>query len=93
MMVGEAFRRTLQPFIDGTTAELLRPIYDACSKTVHQGRLHGRETVPGSGFGPLWWHGPEALFGGQVLWALRVATAKLLKWALTTDLPPRQAVT
>lgn len=92
MQVGEAFRRTLDPFTDETTAELLRPIYSARSKTVHQGELHGHETVPGRGFGPPWWHGPETLFGGQALWTLQMTTAKLLKWALTTDLPPRQAL-
>jgi hypothetical protein len=91
--IGEAFRQTLEPFTNETTAELLRPIYNARSRTVHDGRLHGRETLPGLGYGPPWWHGPESVFGEQVLSALRVTTAKLLRWALTTALPPRQTLT
>ena len=82
--VAARFRAALRLVLDESEAERLGSIYNPRSLTVHQGRLHGSETVPGSfGFG---FHNPEQGFLVKVL-QLRRAARELLLLALRGQLP------
>jgi hypothetical protein len=88
--LGRAFKAALRQVVDEDEAKILDSVYAARSKTVHSGRLHGGETIPGVIFGGSWNADPSSDFRWQILWRLQRATGQLLKWALTADLPPRE---
>jgi hypothetical protein len=87
--IASAFRETLRRVTDPETDKILEPVYSARSKTVHAGRFHGGETAPGVIFAPPWGVEPSRDFRWQILWRLQSTTVRLLKWALTNDLPPK----
>jgi hypothetical protein len=82
--VAARFRAALRLVTDEATAEQLGKVYSPRSLTVHQGRLHGAETTPGSyGFT---WSDPAREFE-LGLWAMRKASGDLLRLALRDELP------
>jgi hypothetical protein len=85
-----AFEAALRHVVDEDEMRILDSVYPARSKTVHSGRLHGDETIPGVIFRGTWNADPSRDFRWQILRRLQRATGQLLKWALTTDLPPRK---
>jgi hypothetical protein len=85
--VAGRFRAALKLVLDESEAERLGGAYNPRSLTVHQGRLHGFETVPGSaGFG---FHNPEHGFFVTVR-QMRRAARELLLLALRRQLPSKE---
>jgi hypothetical protein len=83
--VAARFRSTLKLAVDD--AEVLGAAYGPRSRTVHQGKLHGIETTPGSSSMAL--HDPGRDFQWGTVKGMERAAAKLLVLALTGQLPPK----
>jgi hypothetical protein len=86
--ITRSFKAAIGLVCSDEDARLLDAVYGARSRTVHSGRLHGEETVPGAE--SLTWSNNAAQdFRWRTLWRLRRACTALLGKALQGDLPPR----
>ncbi len=84
--VAARFRATLRLVTDEQEAMRLGAAYGPRSLTVHQGRLHGGETMPGVvGFG--WGKDPVREFEWDLLWSMRRVSRDLLRRAVRGELP------
>lgn len=83
-----SFRAAIRLVLPEQDAGILDAVYGARSKTVHAGRLHGDETVPGAL--PLGiFSNSTHDFRWRTLWNLRGAATRLTALALKGELPPR----
>ena len=87
--IARAFRATIREVLDEAEAAQLDTVYKARSKTVHAGRLHGGETLPGVFHVGFWSNRETQDFRWRVLWSLKRAARLVLQRSITADLPTR----
>jgi hypothetical protein len=83
--VAARFRATLRLVATDEEARRLATAYSPRSRTVHQGRLHGGETIPGV-LNFSWGPNPVREFE-RMVWGMRDASRKLLQSAIRGELP------
>lgn len=91
MEIARRFRAALREVLSEGAAASLERMYNSRSRTVHDGRLHGRETTPGYwGFSVF----PDDVSGTFSWEVMHLATAArlLLLRALTGGLPPQRVL-
>ncbi|UOX90651.1 hypothetical protein MUY14_08505 [Amycolatopsis sp. FBCC-B4732] len=93
LRLGAAFKASLRKVVSEEEAAALDFVYNARSKTVHSGRLHGGETTPGVLFLGPWSQDTASDFRWRTLWRLRSATRLLLAWSIANPWPARTPVT
>ncbi|HML01611.1 MAG TPA: hypothetical protein VK428_15615 [Acidimicrobiales bacterium] len=90
LYVAARFRETLALVVGGNQLARLATAYGDRSTSVHQGRLHGSDSAPGS-WGIIW-NDPERTFDLQVVLGMRAASKALLVLAFSDGLPPRRTL-
>jgi hypothetical protein len=85
--IAEGFRAALRIVLSEAEATLLDTAYGSRSRTVHAGRFHGGETLPGAFRMTFWSEDPVREFRWHTLENLRHAARLLLHRALTDGLP------
>ena len=88
----KSFRAAIRLVLPEEEARILDPVYGARSTTVHAGRLHGEETVPGAVPPGIWSDSSTHDFRWRTLWNLRGAASRLLAGALRGELPPKASL-
>ncbi|MET8969187.1 hypothetical protein [Streptomyces hydrogenans] len=89
--IAAKFRQTLKMVLSETEVEALRPVYGSRSRTVHTGRLHGPEMLPGALSFSVFRETPEVDFEWRFLMPVKRAARELLSMALQGTLPKRTA--
>lgn len=85
--IAASFRAAIRVVLDEQDASELDAVYTSRSKTVHQGSLHGSETTPGALSIGFWSADTNRDFRWRTLMRLRVAAGRLVRRALTDELP------
>ncbi|MET7715880.1 hypothetical protein [Streptomyces sp. NPDC005407] len=85
--IADKFRETLRLVTEEAEAEYLHHVYDDRSRTVHNGRLHGGELMPGFNNLSIFPLPPEFEFQHGILSRMKSASRKLLLMALRDELP------
>ncbi|GHS86706.1 hypothetical protein AGMMS50218_07090 [Actinomycetota bacterium] len=87
--IARSFRTIIREVLDETEAAQLDTVYTARSKTVHAGRLHGGETLPGVFQVGFWSNRETQDFRWRALWSLKRAARLVLERSVAADLPRR----
>lgn len=90
--ISKKFTRTLELVMDRESAEQLGRTYSPRSRTVHQGKLHGTETIVGAdSMSGLWINDEPSFFKWDTVYRMSKASRSLLEKALKGQLPKKQS--